>query len=125
MKDKSKKKFVIVSKKLYPSQINELSVCCFIVKSDELDDLLEFATNNGGRVLAAVQCAGVSRSSILDMISGYSYDMFFVFTMCPKEITDIYMLQICKQFELNKKGNGKAFVVDVLGYMGAKGPFVE
>lgn len=50
MKDKSKKKFVIVSKKLYPSQINELSVCCFIVKSDELDDLLEFATNNGGRV---------------------------------------------------------------------------
>lgn len=75
--------------------------------------------------LAAVQCAGVSRSSILDMISGYSYDMFFVFTMCPKEITDIYMLQICKQFELNKKGNGKAFVVDVLGYMGAKGPFVE
>ena len=45
--------------------------------------------------------------------------------MCQKEITDIFMLNIVKEFNLNKKGYGKSFVIDILGYMGAKGPFVE
>jgi hypothetical protein len=124
MKNKNKKKYVIVSQILHPSQINELSMCCFIVDNNRLDDTLEFIINNGGRVMAAVQSAGVSRYSLLESMAGFSYDKYCVFAVCQKEITDIFMLNICKEFGFNSKGKGKAFVIDVLGYMGAKGPFV-
>ena len=126
MKNKDKKKrYVIVSRQLYPSQINELSICAFIIKKHKLDDLLEFIVNNGGRVISAVSCAGVSRNEIVDVINGYSFGYNFVLAMCQKEITDIFMMDVVKELEINTKSNGKAFVLDVLGYMGAKGPFVE
>ena len=56
-KKKNDKKYVIVSQKLYPSQINELSICCFVVKSQNLDDILSFIVNNGGRVVSAYTCS--------------------------------------------------------------------
>ena len=124
-KKKNDKKYVIVSQKLYPSQINELSICCFVIKSQNLDDILSFIVNNGGRVVSAVLCSGVSRNLLINSLSGYSNDSYFVVATCQKEITDIFMLNICREFDFNKKGRGKAFVLDVLGYMGAKGPFVE
>lgn len=125
MKKKDKKKYVIVSQRLHPNQINELSICCFVVPEQKLDDLLNFIVNNGGRVLSAVQACGVSRLSFAESFIGFTYDDYCVFAVCQKEITDIFMLNISKQFNFKQKGNGKAFVLDVLGYMGAKGPFVE
>ncbi len=124
MKNKNKKKYVIVSQKLYPTQIGELSICCFIVKTEKLDDLLSFIVNNGGRVLSASLCTGISRHLIINSISANN-DSYFVVAICQKEITDIFMMNISREFRFNEKGNGKAFVLDVLGYMGAKGPFVE
>ncbi len=123
--NKNKKKLVIVSQRLYPSQINELSMCCFVVKKERLDDLFAFIVNNGGRVLSAIECVGQSRSELVQAFDGFVSNNYFVLAMCQKEITDIFMLNVVKEFELNKKGNGKAFVVDILGYLGAKGPFVE
>ena len=123
--NKNKKKLVIVSQRLYPSQLNELSMCCFVVKKENLDDLFAFIVNNGGRVLSAIECVGQSRSELVQAFDGFVSNNYFVLAMCQKEITDIFMLNVVKEFELNKKGNGKAFVVDILGYLGAKGPFVE
>ena len=123
--NKNKKKLVIVSQRLYPSQINELSMCCFVVKKERLDDLFAFIVNNAGRVLSALECVGQSRSELVQAFDGFVSNNYFVLAMCQKEITDIFMLNVVKEFELNKKGNGKAFVVDILGYLGAKGPFVE
>ncbi len=125
MAKKDKKKYVIVSQRLHPTQINELSLCCFVIKESKLDELFSFIVNNGGRVLSAVQACGISRHSFAETFNGYIYDEYCVFAMCQKEITDIFMLNVCKEFDINKKGNGKGFVIDVLGYMGAKGPFVE
>ena len=124
MKGKNKKKYVIVSQKLYPSQINELSMCCFVVKASKLDDMLSFIVNNGGRVVSAVQADGVSRNTLIESFNGY-IESYMVLAVCQKEITEVFMRNICMAFELDKKGNGKAFVIDILGYMGAKGPFVE
>ena len=124
MKKANKKKYVIVSQKLYPTQINELSLCCFIIKNEKLDDMLSFIVNNGGRVLTASMCSGVSRNVLINSINA-SNNFHFVVAACQKEITDIFMLNISREFNINSKGNGKAFVLDVLGYMGAKGPFVE
>ena len=71
MKDKKKKK-VIVSQKLYPSQINELSICCFVIKADILDEFEEFIQNNGGRIISSVSCSGVSRNGLINAIEGYN-----------------------------------------------------
>ena len=124
-KDKNNKKRVIVSTRLYPTQINELSMCCFLLRHEKLDDILSFIVNNGGRVVSAVPSCGVSKKMILDSFGGYKYDWYFVMAMCQKEITDVFMSEIAKEFEFNKSGKGFCFVMDILGYMGAKGPFVE
>ena len=124
MKNKNKK-LVIVPQKLYPNQINELAMCCFIIRRDLLDELHQFIINNGGRIISAAASKGVSRSTIFDAVNDNSYETYTVFAMCQKEIVDIFMLNICREFKFHKKGRGKAFVLDVLGYMGAKGPFVE
>ena len=125
MKNKKSKKYVIVSQRLHPTQINELSMCCIVISEQKLDDVLSFIVNNGGRVVSAVQCRGVSRHSFAESLLGQSYDQYCVFAVCQKEITDIFMFNVCKNFNFHEKGNGKAFVLDILGYMGAKGPFVE
>ena len=125
MKNKKNKKYVIVSQRLHPTQINELSMCCFVIPENILDEVLSFIVNNGGRVVSAVQCCGISRHSFSESFHGYTYDDYCVFAVCQKEITDIFMFNVCKNFNFHEKGNGKAFVLDILGYMGAKGPFVE
>ena len=124
MKKKNEKKYVIVPQKFHPTQIGELSMFCVIIKENVLDDLFEYIVNNGGRVISAVPCSGISKNSFVEG-EGLKNNEYFVLSMCQKEIVDILMINLCRTFELNKKGNGKAFVIDILGYMGAKGPFVE
>lgn len=125
MKDKNSRKYVIVPQRFHPSQIGDMSMFCITIKKNKLDDLFGFIVNNGGRVVSAIPCAGVSRSSIYNVLDGYKKDFYLVVSMCQVEITETLMMSICREFEINKNGNGKAFVIDILGYMGAKGPFVE
>lgn len=122
---KKDKKYVIVSQRLHPSQINELSICCFIVKKENNRKLFDFIVNNGGRVVSDIRCSGIPRRAAYQSINSYVLDEHLVIATCQKEIMDIFMLNICREFDFNKEGNGKAFVLDVLGYMGAKGPFIE
>jgi len=122
---KSKKKMVIVSQRLYPTQINELAMCCFIIRKDKLDELHEFIVNNGGRIVSAIPSKGISRASVLEVFNGETYETYTVVAMCQKEVADIFMLNICREFKFHTRGKGKAFMIDILGYMGAKGPFVE
>ena len=125
MRGKKTKKQVIVPQRFHPNQIGELSMFCVSIKENKLDELFEFIVNNGGRVISAIPCAGVSQNSFDTLVDGYKKEFYFVQSVCQKEIVDILMLSLCREFKLNEKGNGKAFVIDILGYMGAKGPFVE
>lgn len=125
MKGKKSKKYVIVPQRFHPTQIGELSMFCVIIREDKLDDLFEFIVDNGGRVISAIPCEGSSHRTLDNLFDGFSKNFYLVVSTCQVEIVDVLMLNLCREFEINKVGNGKAFVVDVLGYMGAKGPFVE
>lgn len=124
MKGKNKK-FVIVPNKLTPSQINNLSMCFFITKKDRYDDLAEFITNNGGRVISAIPASGSEKNAVMETLSGFIFDHYVVIAICPEEIAQTFMSNVCKIFEFNKKKKGLAFMIEIDGYMGAKGPFVE
>ena len=125
MKNKNSRKYVIVSQKFHPNQIGELAMFCVSVENEKLDDLFEFIVNNGGRVISAIPCNIVSKDAIIDVVKGYTSTHYFVVSVCQKEIIDVLMLNLCREFKINKKKNEQAFTIDVLGYMGAKGPFVE
>ena len=125
MKRKKSKRCVIVPQKFHPTQIGEMSMFCVMIQDNRLDELFEFIVNNGGRVISAIPCHGVSKNSFDKLVEGYSNNEYFVISMCQKEIIDVLMINLCREFEFTKRGKGKAFVIDVLGYMGAKGPFVE
>lgn len=125
MKGKKSKKYVIVPQRFHPNQIGELSMFCVIIREDRLDELFEFIVNNGGRVISAIPCEGSSHKTLDNLFDGFSRNYYLVISTCQIEIVDVLMLNLCREFEINKVGNGKAFVIDVLGYMGAKGPFVE
>ena len=125
MKNKKDKKYISIPQKFEPSQINELSMICVIVNKNQTDELFEYIVDNGGRVVSVHQSHGVSRGFFGTLMSQYSMDKNVVFAVCQSEITDVFMANMCKTFELYKDGNGKAFVIDILGYMGAKGMFVE
>ena len=125
MKKKSKKKLVFVSQRLYPGQINELALCCFIINKDILAELHTFVVNNGGRIISAVESRGISRNNIIELLKGETCETYTVLCICQSELADILIMNVCREFDLHKKGKGKAFKVDILGYMGAKGPFVE
>ena len=90
-----------------------------------LSDLHEFVVNNGGRIISAVESRGVSRNNIIEFLKGEICETYTVLCICQSELADILMINVCKEFDLHKKGKGKAFKIDILGYMGAKGPFVE
>lgn len=122
---KKSKKCVIVPQKLHPTQIGDMSMFCVAIKEPKLDELFEFIVNNGGRVISAIPCHGVSKNSFENLVDGFVNNEYLVISMCQKEIIDVLMISLCREFKFNRKGNGKAFVIDILGYMGAKGPFVE
>ena len=125
MKIKKSKKYVIVPQQFHPNQIGEMSMFCVVIKENKLDELFEFIVDNGGRVISAIPCHGVPKNSFDKLVDGFVNNEYMVISMCQKEIVDILMISLCREFKFYKKGNGKAFVIDVLGYMGAKGPFVE
>ena len=125
MKGKKTKKYVIVPQRFHPNQIGEMSMFCVVIKENKLDELFEFIVNNGGRVISALPCHGVSKNSFDKLVDGFINNEYLVISMCQKEIVDILMINLCREFKFNKSGNGKAFVIDILGYMGSKGPFVE
>ena len=102
MRGRKTKKQVIVPQRFHPNQIGELAMFCVVVKENKLDELFEYIVNNGGRVISAIQCAGVSQSSFDTLVDGYKREFYFVQSVCQKEIVDILMLSLCREFKLNE-----------------------
>ena len=89
MKNKKDKKYVIVPHTFHPTQIEELSMFCVIIKQNKLDDLFSFIVDNGGRVISAIPAYSVKKNSMVDFFGGSSLDSYVVVSVCQKEIIDI------------------------------------
>ena len=75
MKKTNKKKYVIVSERLHPTQINELSMFCVIIEEKKLDDVFSFIVNNGGRVISAIPACGIKKNEMIDVYTATNCDI--------------------------------------------------
>ena len=107
------------------SEIEDLSMCVFIVKRSMEDKLKTSIIENDGKILSITYGTGISRSSIFNSLRVGSDDVVVFFVTIRVEDVRKFMRTISKEFELAVPGNGKGFVLDVNGYLGAKALFVE
>lgn len=107
------------------NEINELSMCVFIVKRKEEARLKERINELGGKVVSTMRGIGVSRSSIFQSLKIGTDDVCVCFSLARIEDVKTYMHTIGNEFKLNEAGNGKGFTIDIDGYLGAKALFIE
>jgi len=125
MKLKVKHKIKKSKNKLKLNEINELSLVVFIVKKSKEDKLKERLLSLNAKVVSIVRGLGVSRNTIFESLKiGTEEVSVFFATSRVEDVKDLLKL-ITEEFELAVPGNGKGFVLDVDGYLGAKGLFVE
>lgn len=112
-------------RKLKLSEIEDLSLCVFIVKKNIESKFKAKIIENDGKILSLTYGTGVSRASVFNSLKVGSDDVVIFFVTIRVEDVRKFMRIMSKEFELAVPGNGKGFVLDVNGYLGAKALFVE
>lgn len=118
---KNKTKMAI--KKLQLEDINELSMAVFICKTEKEQDLCKYAQDIGGIVLSSIRGKGLSRGAIARAFGGYS-EMNVVLTMIRSEVAKEFVQDVSIKFKFYEPNNGRGFLIDTDGYMGAKAAFI-
>ena len=111
-------------RKLKLSEIEEISIAVFICKTKKEPELKRYVSDIGGIVLSSMRGKGLSRGAMA--VAWGAYDEFnVVLVMCQEEIARNIVQDVSIKFQFNKPGNGKGFLLDTEGYMGAKAAFIE
>jgi len=106
------------------ASINDLDMCVFIVKRKHENELREKIEEYDGRILSVVPAFGISHSSMFEAISAIGEPCIVVFSTARSEDSKNLIYHISEELELYKPNNGKAFRVDITGYLGAKALFL-
>ena len=114
-------KFAI--KKLQLEDINDLSIAVFICRREVESALIKYATDIGGLLLSSVRGKGLSRGAVARAFGGYT-EMNVVAIMVRSEVAKNLVQDVSIKFRFNEPNNGKGFLIDTEGYMGAKAAFV-
>ena len=126
----TKRRSFIVKKKAYSrkpklNEINELSIFVVIIPRDMEDEAVDIIKENKGIILSRCKGKGISRAGVLSGIGAYSKNISCIFSMVREEEAIELADAVTDRFDLDVPGNGKAFIINSLGYMGAKAPFVS
>jgi len=125
MPSKDRKKVPKIKHSISLRDINELSMCVFIVKRTEEEKLLSHIKKSDARLVSMTRGLGVSRSSAFESLKIGTEDVTVFFCICRDEDVGIFMKTTAEKFELDMPGNGKGFIIDINGYLGAKAAFLE
>jgi len=115
----------VFSRKPKLSEINMLNIIVVIVPREKESLVCNYAVDLGAVVLSKNRAKGVSRSNIFSGIGANETPVSVVFLTARSEESPMIITSLSEKFRLDIPGNGKAFMIDVLGYMGAKAPFIE
>ena len=114
-----------VKKTLKISQINELTMCMFIVNRNIEKDVCSCILAEDGIVLNVSRGKGVSRYSVLEAFGVGCNEISLIVSQARREDAEDLIKHVSSKFKFNVPGNGKGFAINIEGYMGAKAPFVE
>ncbi len=105
-------------------QINELSMCVFIISREIEQKVKEKIEELQAKVVSIVRGNGISRFSLFSSLKIGTKDMSVIFAISRVEDVKKVMRTVAIDFSLAKPGNGKSFVIDIDGYLGAKAKFL-
>ena len=113
-----------LSRKLKLSEIQEMGMCLIIVKRELESHALDVVKDNRGVVISRHRGKGISRTGLMSNIGAGLTDVVVIWSIARVE--EIYTLakEVGRVLDLEKPGNGKAMVIDVDGYMGAKAKLI-
>ena len=112
-------------RKIKLNEINYLDIVCVIVPRDKNDKVIQYIECKGGVVIFRSRAKGVSRANLFSGLGINDVPVSVIFSMARREESVKLITGLSEKFRLDIPGNGKAFMIDVLGYMGAKAPFIE
>ena len=118
--DKSKQ----YTRKLKLSEIQEIALYLVVVKREFEQHAIDAIKDNRGTVISRSRGKGVSRTGLLSGIGAGLSDVVCIFAIARTEEIQNLALEVARVLDLEKPGVGKAMVIDVDGYMGAKAPMV-
>lgn len=113
------------NKKLRLGEINELSMAVFIIQREKENELKKRILELGGKNLSISWGTGISRNTVFESLKIGTEDVSVFFVMARVEDVREIMKTITEEFSLAIPGNGKGFIIDIDGYLGAKAPFIE
>ena len=114
----------VYKRKLKLSEIDELSLLVSIVNREEENRLVDYIKANRGVVLSRHKGKGVSRASMFSGIGAYSENISCVISVARNEEIRDLAYGVSQAFDLGTPGKGKSFVIESIGYMGAKALFI-
>lgn len=128
MEKKTKKRKAVATKthlkRFKLAEVNLLEICVFIVKKDLEEPIKEEIEHQTGRILSVVPANGISHSSMFEVVKTVGEPCIVVFAVARQEDAKKLIEQVSLKFEIYKPGHGRAFAVDVDGYLGAKALFI-
>lgn len=107
------------------SQIDELSMCVFIINRENEQEVKKRLDELQAKTVSILRGVGISRYSMFSSLKIGTNDMSVILAISRKEDVRKIMRTIAIEFSIAMPGNGKSFVVDIDGYLGAKAKFVE
>lgn len=118
-----KKKFVkkFVSHDI--DDIDELKIIMFVVEP-KLEVPVKLRIGSlGGRVLSVERARGISGRQVISLAE--ETNQFFILATARSEDAKNIMLAISIEYNFHLPNTGIAWIVDVEGYMGAKGALID
>lgn len=120
-----KKKVKTTQKKFSLDEIDELKFLVVITKPEFEKTLVERIGSFGGRVFFVKKAEGVSKEKKIEMLGIQPIENVVVFSAARSEDATNILVALNSEFNFSSPGCGLGFIVDVDGFMGAKGLFLK
>lgn len=120
-----KKKSRNVHKRFSLDEIDELSFMVVITKPEFEKQIINRIASFGGRAFFSKKAEGVSKDKKIEMLGIQPVENVVIFATARSEDATNILVALNTEFNFSSPGCGLGFIVDVEGFMGAKGLFLR
>lgn len=113
----------IKPKKFRLIDVNKLKFAIFIVTKSVEKNVKRDIMKNNGRILSAVPGAGISRASMIEVVSGGVPSVVFFVAVRSEDAKNL-IKKVAVNNNFKDAGKGTAFLLDIDGHMGGKAIFI-